>query len=124
MPSQPDPAKVAIMVDARARGLSKRAAAREAGYAEKTNSFYETMKGDEFKERVVKRKRQLELASADLAVVIVALMDAAQLATQSRLGDFTAAARMLAEAARLKQGLSATEGEDPFAEAARRWKEA
>jgi hypothetical protein len=90
-----------------ASGISKRAAASAVGYGPKSTACYKMAKKEAFQDEV--RRLELEIrhgGSSDLAPIIGALMDGAyQALAKGEAAHMSAAARMLAEAGRLKQKL-------------------
>jgi len=121
--TRPDPVKFEALARGVASGLSVRASARRAGYSPRSEWSKHLAARPEFKARVETLRREIALASPNLAPVIVALLDAAELALRDRKGDYGAVARMLAEAARLKQKLPPAPAPDEETEAewAARW---
>jgi hypothetical protein len=123
VPRQPHPIKTEALIRGVASNLPQGEAAARAGYSRRGGFASRLLKRSEIADRVVAAKREFALASANLAPVIVALLDAAELALRDRKGDYGAVARMLAEAASLKQKLPPAPAPDEESEAewAARW---
>jgi hypothetical protein len=89
-----------------ARGMSVREAATRAGYGARSKWIYKISKRGEFDARVEVLKREGPLMASDVEPVLVALMDGADAAMKDATGrGWSAAARMLAEAARIKEAM-------------------
>jgi len=93
-----------------AAGADLKSAAIAAGYGAKAGTYYRHKKRKDFAPLVARLKLEMERGgSADLGPVITDLMEGAQRAMALDTGvGMMAAARMLAEAGRLKQKLPKT----------------
>lgn len=118
--------KVEPFAKALARGLTTREAAAEAGYSPTCGFPSKKVKEEAFRAHVAELARESPFIGPDLRPVIALLMDGAReaLATAKKkesAAGYTAATRMLAEAARLKQRLPNTTADSEEMEWLRRW---
>lgn len=106
-----DPERVDRFARLLASGISIRAAATAAGYKLKSNACYRMAKLPHFKERLAKYQLEFKHAgSRDLRPIVVILMEGGEKAFRDgTAASLASAARLLAEAARLKARLPAWE---------------
>ncbi|HEY1562294.1 MAG TPA: hypothetical protein VGF71_15615 [Caulobacteraceae bacterium] len=117
----PDKARQERFARALAAGRTVAAAAEEAGYASSSWPNLLSRRPD-FRERVAAIAMVDPITGPALGPVIAALMSGADEAMKKgTAGAFNAAARMLAEAGRLKQKLPTTPSGDTLSAWAERW---
>jgi hypothetical protein len=103
---RPDPVKFEALARGVARGKSVHEAAVDAGFGPRSKWIYSLSNRPEFQARVEALEREIPLAGPNMAPVLMALMAGANAALEERSGPgWTAAARMLAEAARIKKSV-------------------
>jgi hypothetical protein len=110
-----DQRRVMRMAQGMAEGLTPKAAAVAAGYSPRTNSYRTIVEDENFKSQVeAARLRHRRGGSPDLGPVIDDLMEYAEKAAGLGTGaGMMAAAKLLAEAARLKSQMQYTDNLEP-----------